>query len=235
MNISKLQAKFLDAYYGHPAREMKLICITGSTGKTTVANFVQEILKAAGLKSALFASDNFVKTRELHKFLSEAWKNGNTYAIITTPAASLGQNVFYSLPISVAALTDFIPSSLSAMTTEEYLASKSILFEMEPETVVLNHDDANYRDFAKFKGTKETLTYGHDHDDSICINDSKLYKRGTEAHLAYGLKNITVASFLTGEPVVSYMAAAAAIASALHVSPASIEEGIANYDPNAKA
>jgi len=28
-----LKAKLLSAYYGHPLKDMKLICITGSTGK----------------------------------------------------------------------------------------------------------------------------------------------------------------------------------------------------------
>ena len=55
---------------------------------------------------------------------------------------------------------------------------------------------------------------------------------GAEAELAIGNTNFTVATFLTGEPVISYMAAAAAIADALHITPAKIEEGIANYDPD---
>lgn len=230
MNLSQLQAKILDAYYGHPAREMKLICVTGSTGKATVARMVQSIFEAAGLKSAVLASDAEIKTRTLHKFLSDAWKAGNTYVIVTAPASDLKKDVFYGLPITVAALTDFIPSSLSAMTVDEYLESKSILFQMEPEIVILNRDDAHYRDFEKFKGTKETLTYGTDHENSVAITFSKLYKKGTEAHLTYGLKEFTAASFLTGEAAVNYMAAAATIACALHVSPASIEEGIANFD-----
>ena len=43
----RLKAKVLGAYYGHPIKDMKLICITGTAGKTEVANFVHEILKAA--------------------------------------------------------------------------------------------------------------------------------------------------------------------------------------------
>ena len=229
---NKLQAKFFDIYYGHPARELKLICVTGSTGKSTVARLTHEILTAAGLKSAVLASDSTIKTRQLHRFLSDAWKAGNTYAIVTAPATSLSSNVFYGLPITVAALTDFVPSSLSALTPEEYLASKTSLFAMQPETVILNRDDANYSEFSKFAGTKQTLTYGHDDDCSLVITNSQLYKKGTEASLTYGRKDFTVASFLTGEPSVSYMAAAAAIACALHVAPASIEEGIANFNPN---
>ena len=44
----RLKAKLLGTYYGHPIKDMKLICITGTTGKTEVANFVHEILKSAG-------------------------------------------------------------------------------------------------------------------------------------------------------------------------------------------
>ena len=100
----------------------------------------------------------------------------------------------------------------------EYLTSKTSLFAMQPETVILNRDDANYSEFSKFAGTKQTLTYGHDDDCSLVITNSQLYKKGTEASLTYGRKDFTVASFLTGEPSISYMAAAAAIACALHVS-----------------
>ena len=196
---NKLQAKFFDIYYGHPARELKLICVTGSTGKSTVARLTHEILTAAGLKSAVLASDSAIKTRQLHRFLSDAWKAGNTYAIVTAPATSLSSNVFYGLPITVAALTDFVPSSLSALTPEEYLTSKASLFAMQPETVILNRDDANYPEFSKFTGTKQTLTYGHDGDCSLVITNSQLYKKGTEASLTYGRKDFTVASFLTGE------------------------------------
>ena len=228
----KLQAKFLDLYYGHPARELKLICVTGSTGKSTVARLTQEILIAAGFKSAVLASDSLIKTRTLHRFLSDAWRAGNQYVVVTAPAASLSADVFYGLPITVAALTDFIPSTLSAFSSDEYLASKSSLFAMQPEIVILNRDDAHYIDFAKFTGSKQTLTYGHDADSSLVITKSQLYKKGTETSLTYGRKDFTVASFLTGEPAVNYMAAAAAIACALHIAPASIEEGIANFNPD---
>ena len=102
---------------------------------------------------------------------------------------------------------------------------------MNPDYVVLNRDDSHYQDFTSFAGREATLTYGSDRFSNIQIVRSKLYKMGTEAELAIGNTNFTVASFLTGEPIVSYMAAAAAIADALHIAPEKIEEGIANYDP----
>ena len=64
----KLKAKFLGTYYGHPIKDMKLICITGTTGKVEVANYVHEILKATGQPVAILASEDTIKVGALHKF-----------------------------------------------------------------------------------------------------------------------------------------------------------------------
>ena len=36
----KLKARVLKSYYGNPLKDMKLIAITGTTGKVTVAHYV---------------------------------------------------------------------------------------------------------------------------------------------------------------------------------------------------
>lgn len=232
---SKLQrthAKFLSSYYGNPIRDMKLICITGTSGKSIVAHFVHEILRAAGQHVAVLASDSPIKTSVLHKFLSEAWKAGSSYVVVTAPAESLKNNVFYGLPVYVAAMTDFLPASLDAMSPEEYSASESTLFKMNPDIVVLNEDDANFSHFSRFVGHTDTLTYGTTRSATLRIDGAKLYKKGTEASLSLGSSRFSVASFLTGEPIVSYMACAAAVATSLHVANDVIADGIANYNPD---
>lgn len=227
----KLKAKLLGKFYGDPIKDMKLICITGSTGKVEVANYVHEIIKASGQPVSILASEDTIKAGALHKFLSAAWKAGSNYVVVTAPAKSLEKDVFYGLPIHVAALTNFIPASLSDPSTEEYTSAESTLFDMTPDFVVLNRDDSHYQDFANFAGREGTLTYGSDRFSNVHIKSSKLYKLGAEAELAIGNVDFTVATFLAGEPAVSYMAAATAIADALHITPAKIAEGIGNYDP----
>lgn len=228
----RLKAKLLGTYYGHPIKDMKLICITGTTGKTEVANFVHEILKSAGHPVSIMASDSEIKIGALHKFLSTAWKAGSNYVIVTAPAKSLEKDVFYDLPVYVAALTNFVPSGLEDPSASDYTSAESALFNMNPDYVILNRDDSHYQDFTSFAGREATLTYGSDRFSNVQIVKSKLYKMGTEAELSIGNTDFTVASFLTGEPIVSYMAAATAIADALHITPEKIAEGIGNYDPD---
>lgn len=226
----KLHAKLLNTYYGRPIKDMKLIAITGTTGKTTVAHFVHEILKAAGEQVAVLASDQPFKVSMLHKFLSDAWKAGANYIIVTTPVKSLATNVFYDLPVHIAAMTNFVTSSLTDMSPKEYLDNEKTLFDMKPEIVILNHDDMNYETFQSFKGKKSTFTFGKQ-DSDIKILTSKLYKKGTEVTISVNSDIISIASFIPGETTVSYMASAAAIAHSLGIKNNHIIDGIANYDP----
>lgn len=229
--LQKSRSKLLGSYYGNPIRDMKLICITGSAGKTTVAHFLHEILKVAGQHVAILASESEIKPSMLHKFFADAWKAGANYVIVTAPAESLKKNVFYGLPVHVAALTNFLDTSLASPTPEEFLKDGGTLFEMSPEIVILNSDDIYYSSFSKYTGKNQTFTYGHDHYSSLKIENSTLYKRGVEATFSLGSSFFTVGSFLTGEPVISYMACAAMIATALHIDTTAIVDGIANYEP----
>ena len=79
----KLKAKMLKSYYGNPMRDMKLIAITGTTGKVEVAHYVHEILRSTGEQVAVLASEAPFKMGVLHKFLSDAWKAGANYVIVT--------------------------------------------------------------------------------------------------------------------------------------------------------
>ena len=226
----KIKAKLLKSYYGNPTKDMKLIAITGTTGKTTVAHYVHEILRATGEQVAVLASDQPFKMGMLHKFLSDAWKAGANYVVVTVPAEGLRDNIFYGLPVTVAAMTNFVTAGLSDMAPEEYLDNEKTLFDMKPEIVVLNHDDLNYETFAEFRGTKKTITFGQSSADVKVLN-SKLYPKGTEATISMASEIVSVATFVPGETAVQYMACAAAIAYGLGIPSEHIIDGIAEYNP----
>lgn len=226
----KLKAKILKSYYGNPLKDMKLVAITGTTGKTVVAHYVHEILRSSGEQVAVLASDQPFKIGMLHKFLSDAWKAGANVVIVTVPAEGLRDNVFFGLPVTVAAMTNFVNAGLDDMTSEEYLECEKTLFDMKPQIVVLNKDDANYEAFAQFRGEQSTACYGLTGADVKILN-SKLYPKGTEATLSINTEIATVATFVTGETAVSYMACAATITNELGIPVQNIIDGIAEYDP----
>lgn len=229
---NRIKAKILSTYYGHPARDMKLIVVTGMTGKTTVANFIHHIIGEAGERVAVLASESEIKTGMLHKFLSDAWKAGANYVVVTAPAESLEDDLFAELDVFAAVLTDYIPSHINEPTAAEYEAADDTLFDMGPSFVVLNRDDKHYDEFKKtFKGERGTITYGENTEADVVIESSKLYKMGSEANLRYEGKRFTIASFLNKQTDVSYMACATALGLLIGADTESIENGIASYDP----
>ena len=225
----KMKARLLKSYYGNPTKDMKLIAITGTTGKTIVAHYVHEILRATGEQVTVLASDKPFKMSVLHKFLSDAWKAGANYVIVTVPVEGLRDNVFYGLPVNVAAMTNFVTAGLEDMSPEEYIENEKTLFDMKPEIVVLNHDDINYDSFKEFKGTKKTIDFGMT-GTGVKVLNSKLYNKGCEATMSIKSEIVTVASFIPGEVTISYMACAVAIATALDIDIEKIIDGIANYE-----
>lgn len=229
-STQKIKAKMLKSYYGNPLKDMKLIAITGTTGKVTVAHYVHEILRVSGEQVAVLASDQPFKMGVLHKFLSDAWKAGANYVIVTVPAEGLRDNIFYGLPVHIAAMTDFVTAGLSDMEPEEFIENEKTLFAMKPEYVILNQDDINYDSFSEFRGTKGTLSYGQTNSDVKILN-SKLYNKGTEATLSIKSEIVSVATFVPGETAVSYMACATAISEALGIKTEQIVDGIAEYNP----
>ena len=63
------------------------------------------------------------------------------------------------------------------------------------------------------------------------INRSKLYKVGAEANLTYGNENFDVATYVTSESAIFYMAAATLAGFALGFDIDHIINGIADYEP----
>ena len=50
------RTKMVSLRYGNPARGLRIIAVTGTNGKTTTACYINEILKEAGFKTALFTT-----------------------------------------------------------------------------------------------------------------------------------------------------------------------------------
>ena len=236
--FQKLWVKILANFYGNPIRDMKLILVTGASGKSVVAHFVHEILKTSGEHVAVLASDQEIRAKTLHKFFSDAWKAGANFVVVTAPSESIDKNVFFGLPIYLTAITDTelssAPTILSTNSETSLITSIQDLLKTKPEILVLNMDDKNNLKFSDFSGKEQTLTYGHDYKNTLRIEASKQYKMGVEATFSIGSSYLTAASFLTGEPITSYMACAAAISASINISNQTITEGLANYDPEEK-
>ena len=243
----KSRAKIISARYGNPARDLSVIAVTGTNGKTTTVNFLNEILKEAGYRTAMFSKANIEIAGEqtvndtnsttatvarLQKFFRDAKKADVEFALIEATSHALDQYKFEGVPIEMAIMTNLTQDHLDYhKTMENYAAAKAKLFEMNPNFVVLNADDEWFDYFNNFATESQKITYGEGESADVKIEKFKLYKKGSEANLRIDNNvKLEIATNLPGEFNIYNMTAAAAGAYLLGISLKDIQEGIANLE-----
>ena len=243
----KSRAKIISARFGNPARDLRIIAVTGTNGKTTTVNFLNEILKEAGYRTAMFSTANIEIAGEqtvndtnsttatvarLQKFFRDAKKADVEFALIEATSHALDQYKFEGVPIEMAIMTNLTQDHLDYhKTMENYAAAKAKLFEMNPNLVVLNADDEWFDYFNNFATESQKITYGEGELADVKIEKFKLYKKGSEANLRIDNNvELEIATNLPGEFNIYNMTAAAAGAYLLGISLKDIQEGIANLE-----
>ncbi len=243
----KSRAKIISARYGNPAHDLRVIAVTGTNGKTTTVNFLNEILKEAGYRTAMFSTANIEIAGEqtvndtnsttatvarLQKFFRDAKKADVEFALIEATSHALDQYKFEGVPIEMAIMTNLTQDHLDYhKTMENYAAAKAKLFEMNPNLVVLNADDEWFDYFNNFATESQKITYGEGESADVKIEKIKLYKKGSEANLRIDNNvELEIATNLPGEFNIYNMTAAAAGAYLLGISLKDIQEGIANLE-----
>ena len=243
----KSRAKIISARFGNPARDLRVIAVTGTNGKTTTVNFLNEILKEAGYRTAMFSTANIEIAGEqtvndtnsttatvarLQKFFRDAKKADVEFALIEATSHALDQYKFEGVPIEMAIMTNLTQDHLDYhKTMENYATAKAKLFEMNPNLVVLNADDEWFDYFNNFATESQKITYGEGESADVKIEKFKLYKKGSEANLRIDNNvELEIATNLPGEFNIYNMTAAAAGAYLLGISLKDIQEGIANLE-----
>lgn len=237
----------VSARYGYPARDLKVIAVTGTNGKTTTANYLNEILKASHMVTAMFTTAvievagqrrindlnaTVALTGQMQKFFREARKANVDYVVLEITSHALDQHKLDTVPIECAIMTNLTQDHLDYhKTMESYAAAKAKLFAKNPRYIVLNADNEWYEHFDKYEAMEHKISYGTSEKADCRIRSVKLYKKGSEAELVIDHHtHLELATALPGRYNVYNMTAAAMAAYLLYIKLEVIQEGIANVE-----
>lgn len=241
------RVRAVSTLYGNPARSLRVIGVTGTNGKTTTVNFLNEILKEAGLRTAMFSTAvievggtrkrndlnvTVATTSQMQRFFRRAKKAKVDFVILEFPSHALQQHKLDTVPVEVAIMTNLTQDHLDYhKTMENYAAAKAKLFERQPKFIVLNRDDEWFDYFDQFEAEAQKITYGKHDDADAHIDRVKLFRKGTEADLTIDHQTkLALATVLPGEFNAYNMVAAASAAYLLGLNLEDIAEGIANLE-----
>lgn len=180
------------AYYGFPSRDLIVVGITGTDGKTTTSHILHRILSIATHGKAGFistiAADFGGHSEEtgLHvttpgapqvqAYLAQMRDAGLTHVVLEMTSHGLAQGRLNGTDIDVAVMTNVTHEHLDFHGSwENYRAAKGLLFGMlsqsarkgeQPKVAVVNRDDPSYDYFAAFEADR-VISYGIENEADV--------------------------------------------------------------------
>jgi UDP-N-acetylmuramoyl-L-alanyl-D-glutamate--2,6-diaminopimelate ligase len=180
----KMMAMTAAVMYGFPSRQLQVIGVTGTKGKTTTTNLIASILMEAGYRVGITSTTNFqIAERKwfneskmttlspffVQKMLRQMVIERCQFAVIEVSSHSLIQNRVWGVNFDTAVLTNVGEDHLEYHGGfKEYLRAKGLLFSRMnkmarkpkmPKVSVVNQDDENFAYFDQFLADRK-YTFG---------------------------------------------------------------------------
>ncbi len=148
-------AEMSSRFFGEAWRDLKLIGVTGTNGKTSITYMLKAILEAAGYKTGVIGTiQNMIGDRvvasanttpdaySLNRLFKEMRDEGCEFCLMEVSSHALDQKRVYGIEFEVAAFTNLTQDHLDYhKTMENYFEAKKKLFKM-CKTAVVNLDDS---------------------------------------------------------------------------------------------
>lgn len=245
------------AWYGFPARQLVVIGVTGTDGKTTTVNLIHHILIDAGLDAGLISTVNAVigdrildtgfhvttpEAMDVQRYLIEMVKAGITHVVLEATSHGLAQKRVAACEFDIGVVTNITHEHLDYHGDYQgYLDAKAELFRLVVKSAtktgpvnkiaVLNADDLSYpalKDIITQQGLN-TAEYGMKGGVDFQAGNIKNRIEGIYFDLIKDGSRIPIKAALLGEYNVSNcLAAIAACSAGLGLSWESIQQGISD-------
>jgi UDP-N-acetylmuramoyl-L-alanyl-D-glutamate--2,6-diaminopimelate ligase len=228
-------------FFGHPARKLTMVGVTGTNGKTTTTHLVKSILEAAGHRSGLIgtieykigsqvipATHTTPESLELNEILARMVDAKCDSVSMEVSSHALHQSRVFGLDYNVAVFTNLTQDHLDYHgTMEEYFQAKQLLFDgLAPHAVaVINCDDEWGGKLVSATRTRR-ITFGVGEQADLRATGIRLSLDGTAFKIRHEEKERDVASPLVGRFNVYNTLAAYASGLALGIPYERIESGI---------
>ena len=147
------------AFYGNPSQKLKLVGVTGTNGKTTIATLLFHMFRRLGHKCGLLSTVcNYIEDKaipadhttpdpiELNHLLSQMVEAGCEYAFMECSSHAIAQKRIGGLKFAGGLFTNLTRDHLDYhKTVENYRDAKKAFFDMLPKDAfaVTNVDDKN--------------------------------------------------------------------------------------------
>ncbi|MCS3861711.1 UDP-N-acetylmuramoyl-L-alanyl-D-glutamate--2,6-diaminopimelate ligase [Salinibacter ruber] len=230
------------ALHGDPADELRLVGVTGTNGKTTVAYLVHHLLEALGETAGLLSTIKVQVGGEttapalttpgplvLHRTLRRMVDRGCTACAMEVSSHALDQDRVYGLDYEVAIFTTLSVDHLDYHDTlDDYRAAKKTLFDaLGPDATALYNADDEAGPTMVADTEARVVSFGLDRDADIEATVLEARLDGQRVRLDGHERDTQLA----GRFNASNMAAAYGTGTALGHAPEAVADALADAPP----
>ena len=229
------------ALAGDPSRQMKVVGVTGTNGKSSTVYLIQCILQHAGYRAAKFGTlgyeigDELLPAPHTTPFgevladaFARAFTKGMTHVVMEASSHALDQDRVAGIDFDVAAFTNLTRDHLDYhKDMDAYRRAKLKLFECMAgpgKFTVVNRDDASAGHFIA-ASTVPCITYGAGGDCRASGIEAKLRRTCFRLDSPWGYA--TVETPLLGAHNVANILCAAAVCGGLNIPIETLVQGVA--------
>jgi UDP-N-acetylmuramoyl-L-alanyl-D-glutamate--2,6-diaminopimelate ligase len=189
-------------FYGHPARQLQVIGVTGTNGKTTVAFMCKHLLEAAGTRTGLIGTvryeigDRVVPAQrttpealEIQRLMAHMVNAQCRACVMEVSSHALEQQRVGEIGFDVSVFTNLTQDHLDYHgTMEKYFSAKRKLFEEsarggKPGVQVINIDDSYGARLWRDGQAEVQLSYALHEHASIRATRIQLSRDGSRFHV----------------------------------------------------
>ncbi len=229
-------------YYGEPAKELKIIGVTGTKGKSTTAFMLRDLLVAVGVPTGYIGSlgaffdgkhyetvNTTPDSPELHWYFRQMLEAGVHTVVMEVSSQALSKRRVEGIPFSAAVFTNLSRDHIGKgehRNMKEYRNAKLSLFtDCAPGLAVLNAGERFSHFLARKTSAKRTVWFGEGGRSAYRAEEVRTYREGSRLYTAFSIKcngkRYGVRLALAGMHYIEDFLAALASASSLTDIPAS--------------
>jgi UDP-N-acetylmuramoyl-L-alanyl-D-glutamate--2,6-diaminopimelate ligase len=237
-------ALLASAFYRHPSREMRVVGITGTNGKTTTAYLLASVFEAAGVRCGLLgtvayrigdrtidATRTTPEAPDVQRLLREMVDQGCGACAMEVSSHALSLARVDGMTFAAGVFTNLTRDHLDFHADmEAYFQAKRRLFEMLPAgaPALVNIDDPRGAALAGMVG--RPVTYAINRVADVTPGPLSFALSGLAFDVRTPRGTVRIDSKLVGRPNVYNILAAVATATALDLPFDAIERGVRSLD-----
>ena len=227
-------------FFGHPSRDMRVVGITGTNGKTTTSYLLSAIFEAAGIACGLMGTVTYrigsrdidaarttPEAPELQGLMREMVSSGCGACVMEVSSHALALRRADGIRFAAGVFTNLTRDHLDFHADmEDYFSAKRRLFEMLPEDApaIINVDDPRGASLVEI--AKRPVTYALSKAADVTPGPLSFSLEGLTFDVRSPQGTVRVRSRLVGKPNVYNILAAVGTATSLGVPTPAVEQGL---------